>query len=84
MATRISKILVMNPNKKQHIIGGLLWIVVITAVGYLLCSLLSLDFDRDDWNWLSKIIFWIVGFIDCMLLADIIQIPSDKNSNRYE
>lgn len=70
-------------NKMQHIIGGILWVIVITIVGYFLCSLFSLSFDMNEWNGFSKVVKWIVGAIDLFLLADIIQIPFDNDRSRY-
>lgn len=69
----------MQIGKKGHIIGGILWIIVITIVGYLLCSLFSLSFDMDEWNGFSNVVKWIVGFIDFFLLFDIIRIPFDNS-----
>lgn len=66
-------------SKGQHIIGGILWVIVVTAIGYLLCSLFSLSFDMDEWNGFSNVVKWIVGGIDVFLIFDIIRIPFDNN-----
>lgn len=66
-------------TKRQHIIGGILGVLVITIVGHLLCSIFSLSFDKDEWNGFSNVVKWIVGGIDIYLIFDIIRIPFDNN-----
>jgi membrane protein DedA with SNARE-associated domain len=66
-------------SKGQHIIGGILWVIVVTAIGYLLCSLFSLSFDMDEWNGFSNVVKWIIGGLDIFLISDIIRIPFDNN-----
>ena len=70
-------------NKMQHFFGGILWVVLVTVVGYLLCSLFSLSFNIDEWNGFSNGVTWIVGVIDLFLLSDIIRIPFDDDASRY-
>lgn len=70
-------------NKMQHFFGGILWVVLVTVVGYLLCSLFSLSFNIDEWNGFSNGVKWIVGVIDLFLLSDIIRIPFDDDASRY-
>lgn len=57
---------------EKNVFGGILLIVVITVVGYLLCSLFSLSFDMDEWNGFSNVVKWIVLVIDAFALRDMI------------
>ena len=53
--------------------GGLLLILVISGVGYLICSFFSFSFDVEEWNTVSNVIKWMIIAIDGMLLSDIVQ-----------
>lgn len=55
----------------NHFCGGSLWLILITGVGYLLCSLFSFSFDMDEWNWFSNALKWIIETIDLFIIADI-------------
>lgn len=51
--------------------GGCLWLIVVTVIGYLLCSLFSWSFNYNDWNWFSKIILFIALFIESTVIDEI-------------
>lgn len=59
-------------KKSTHLLCGLLWLVLVSAIGYLLCSLFSLSFDMDEWNLFSNIVKWIVIVGDVLILKDAI------------
>lgn len=47
-------------------------LIVITIIGYLLCSLFSFSFDMEEWNGFSNTVKWIVATIDFLILKDLI------------
>ena len=52
--------------------GGILWIVILTVVGYFLGSLFSLSFHISEWNLASRIVKWIVSAADILIIIDLI------------
>lgn len=59
-------------NSGQNKMGGILLLIVITIIGYLLCSLFSFSFDMEEWNGFSNTVKWIVATIDFLILKDLI------------
>lgn len=59
-------------NSGQNKMAGILLLIVITIIGYLLCSLFSFSFDMEEWNGFSNTVKWIVGIIDLLILRDLI------------
>lgn len=55
----------------DYVKGGILWLIVVTLVGYLLCSLFSWSFNCTNWNWFSKIVGCIFFFIDTTIISEI-------------
>lgn len=59
-------------NSGQNKMAGILLLIVITIIGYLLCSLFSFSFDMEEWNGFSNTVKWIVATIDFLILKDLI------------
>lgn len=58
-------------NIGQKIASAIIIALIVTGIGYLLCSLFSWSFDRDAWNLVSRGFWWIVLSIDSLLGADV-------------
>ena len=37
----------------EYVKGGILWLIVVSIIGYLLCSLFSWSFNWNNWNLFS-------------------------------
>lgn len=59
-------------NKGMHFLCGILWLILVSGIGYLLCSLFSMSFVMDEWNAFSNIVKWIVIVADVLILKDAI------------
>ena len=55
----------------EYVKGGILWLIVVSIIGYLLCSLLSWSFNWNNWNLFSKIIGYIFLIIDTTIISEI-------------
>lgn len=55
----------------EYVKGGILWLIVVSIIGYLLCSLFSWSFNWNNWNLFSKIIGYIFLFIDTTIISEI-------------
>lgn len=55
----------------EYVKGGILWLIVVSIIGYLLCSLLSWSFNWNNWNLFSKITGYIFLFIDTTIISEI-------------
>ena len=55
----------------EYVKGGILWLIVVSIIGYLLCSLFSWSFNWNNWNLFSKIISYIFLIIDTTIISEI-------------
>lgn len=49
----------------------ILFIVIVLGVGYLLCSLISLSFNYNEWNTVSHVVKWIAIVIAGFAFSDM-------------
>ena len=55
----------------EYVKGGILWLIVVSIIGYLLCSLFSWSVNWNNWNLFSKIIGYIFLIIDTTIISEI-------------
>ena len=55
----------------EYVKGGILWLIVVSIIGYLLCSLFSWSFNWNNWNLFSKIIGYIFLIIDTNIISEM-------------
>ena len=55
----------------EYVKGGILWLIVVSIIGYLLCSLFSWSFNWNNWNLFSEIIGYIFLIIDTTIISEI-------------